>query len=81
MFRGEYDRQRTLAIRIAAITLASDSVITIARFRPSKAAWKKGPENRKNEAKLCPTLCRPLKHSMRAEKQIHRDFLSHWLSQ
>ena len=31
-----YDRQRTLAIRIAAITLASDSAITIARFRPSK---------------------------------------------
>ena len=35
-FRGRYDRQRTLAIRIAAITLASDSVITIARFHPSK---------------------------------------------
>ena len=31
-----YDRQRKLAIRIAAITLASDSAITIARFRPSK---------------------------------------------
>ena len=27
---------RTLVIRIAAITLASDSAITIARFRPSK---------------------------------------------
>ena len=38
MFRGRYDRQQTLAIRIAAITLASDSAITIARFRPSKAA-------------------------------------------
>ena len=24
----------------------------------------KGPENRKNEAKLRPPLCRPLKHSM-----------------
>ena len=35
-FRGRYDRQRTLAIRIAAITVASDSAITIARFRPSK---------------------------------------------
>ena len=34
---GRYDRQRTLAIRIAAITLASDSAITIARFRSSKA--------------------------------------------
>ena len=34
MFRGRYDRQRTLAIRIAAITLASASAITIARFRP-----------------------------------------------
>ena len=36
MFRGGYDCQRTIAIRIAAITLASDSAITIARFRPSK---------------------------------------------
>ena len=36
VFRGRYDRQRTLVIRIAAITLASDSAITIARFRPSK---------------------------------------------
>ena len=34
-FGGRYDRQRTLAIRIAAITLASGSAITIARFRPS----------------------------------------------
>ena len=33
---GGYDRQRTLAIRIAAITLTSDSAITIARFCPSK---------------------------------------------
>ena len=31
-----YERQRTLAIRIAAITLASDSSIIIERFRPSK---------------------------------------------
>ena len=36
VFRGRYDRQRTLVIRIAAITLASDSAITLARFRPSK---------------------------------------------
>ena len=36
MVWGRYDRQRMLAIRIAAITLASDSAITIARFRPSK---------------------------------------------
>ena len=36
VFRERYDRQRTLVIRIAAITLASDSAITIARFRPSK---------------------------------------------
>ena len=38
-FRGRYDRQPTLAIRIAMSalrTLASDSAITIARFRPSK---------------------------------------------
>ena len=31
-----YDRQRTLAIPIAAITLASDSAIPIVRFRPPK---------------------------------------------
>ena len=30
--------QRTLVIRIAAIILASDSAITLARFRPSKLA-------------------------------------------
>ena len=37
VFREErYHRQQTLTIRIAAITLASDSAITIARFRPSK---------------------------------------------
>ena len=36
VFRGRYDRQRTLVIRIAAITLASDSAITLERFRPSK---------------------------------------------
>ena len=35
-FGGGYDRQRTLVIPIAALTLASDSAITIARFRPSK---------------------------------------------
>ena len=33
-----YDHQRTIAIRIAAITLTSHSAITIARFRPSKTA-------------------------------------------
>ena len=37
-FRGRYDRQRTLVIRIAAMTLASDSAITLARFCPSKDA-------------------------------------------
>ena len=35
-FGGRYNRQRTLVIRIAAITLASDSTITIARFCPCK---------------------------------------------
>ena len=34
--RGRHDSQRTLVIRIAGITLASDSAITLARFRPSK---------------------------------------------
>ena len=33
-------RQRTLAIRIAAITLASDSAITITQFRPSEGDGK-----------------------------------------
>ena len=33
---GRYGRQRPLAIRIAMITLACDSAITIARFLPSK---------------------------------------------
>ena len=36
VLRGRYDRQRMLVIRIAAITLAGDSAITLARFRPSK---------------------------------------------
>ena len=39
---GGYDRQRTLVIRIAAITLASASAITIVRFRPSKFSTGKG---------------------------------------
>ena len=33
---GRYELQRTQAIRIATITLASDSAITIVRFRPYK---------------------------------------------
>ena len=33
-FRGRYDRQGTLVIRIAAITLASDLVITVAQSHP-----------------------------------------------
>ena len=45
VFSRRYDRQRTLAIRIAAITLASDSAITLARFRPSKA-----PNNNKQQS-------------------------------
>ena len=35
---GGYDRQRMPVIRITAIALASDSVITIARFRPNFGA-------------------------------------------
>ena len=38
VFRGRYDRNRTLVIRIAALILASASAITLARFRPSKGA-------------------------------------------
>ena len=41
-FGGRCDRQRTLVIRIAAITLVSDSAITIARFRPSDLCTKMG---------------------------------------
>ena len=40
-FGGRYDRQQTLVIWIAAITLATTSAITIARFRPSKhRTWR-----------------------------------------
>ena len=57
VFRGRYDRQRTLVIRIAAITLASDSAITIVRFRPSKRAslMTRNPEKskyRKSDSKV-----------------------------
>ena len=38
MLGGRFGRQRTLANRIATITLAGAFVITIARFRPSKVA-------------------------------------------
>ena len=37
---GSYDGQRLLVIRTAAITLASDSATTLARFRPSKVLRK-----------------------------------------
>ena len=47
VFRGNYDRQRTLVIRIASITLASDSAITLARFRPSKVCTKHRSEEPK----------------------------------
>ena len=40
VFRGRYDRQRMLVIRIAAIILASDSAITLARFRPPELPKK-----------------------------------------
>ena len=36
VFRGRYDCQRTLVLRIAVIALASNSAITIARFFASK---------------------------------------------
>ena len=38
--------QRTLVIRIAVITLASDSAITIARLRPSKGLVLQGVKNK-----------------------------------
>ena len=38
-FGWRYERQQTLPIRIAAVTLACDSAITVARFRPSKVRW------------------------------------------
>ena len=43
-FGVKYELQRTLAIRIATITLASDSAITLARFRPSKIHPKFFPQ-------------------------------------
>ena len=46
-FRGRYDRQPTLAIPIAAITLASDSAITLARFRPSRSRTQLHKKNNK----------------------------------
>ena len=46
---GSSDRQRTLVIWIAAIILASDSAITLARFRPSK--------NSNNEGRKCRQTC------------------------
>ena len=55
MFWGGYDRQRTLAIRIAAITLASDSAITIARFRPSKVA--KNAQKRTKKTRKLTNVC------------------------
>ena len=36
VFWGRYEHQRALVVRIAVITLASNSVIAIARFCPSK---------------------------------------------
>ena len=62
MFWGRYDRQRTLAIRIAEIALASDSAIAIARFRPSKV-----PENALSREFLDP--------SKRASRLLCRGFL------
>ena len=43
VFGGRYDCQRTLVIRIAAKTLASDSAITLARFRPSEVGMRYMP--------------------------------------
>ena len=40
-----YDRQRTLVIHIAAVTLTSASAITIARCDPSKLQMRDGQES------------------------------------
>ena len=53
VFRGRCDRQRTLVIRIAAITLASDSAITLARFLPSKVLGVSSNLYTSRETKLC----------------------------
>ena len=42
------------------------------------AAWKKGPENRKNEVELRPPLCHPLKHFMRSAECKFSPFFSAW---
>ena len=58
VFWGRYEHQRSLAIRIAAITLASDSAITTARFRPSKVQNRLWgfPESR-SKAAFLPPFC------------------------
>ena len=56
-FGGRNDRQRTLVIRIAAITLASDSAITNARFRPSKQRTKCVLQEAKGPSKLLNLKC------------------------
>ena len=85
-FGDRHDHQRTLAIRIAAMTLASDSVTTT-RFRPSKVATgrslgqaqkigvsTKCPKNVEKLSEKCPKIVRK-----GAEKHNFRTFLGHFL--
>ena len=55
VLKGRYDHQQTLVIPIAAITLASDSAISLARFCPSKVfvllRLKTAARNDRNAAK------------------------------
>ena len=67
-FGGRYDRQRTLATRIAAITLASDSAIAIARFRPSKIPTEP-PKSLETKGK---TLKKREKHSKKQGNSSQR---------
>ena len=73
-----FDRQRTLVIRIAAMTLASDSAITLARFRPSKVhalCQISGRTLEERQRRLLGTLDATSKvpfHPWQAEAQQHK---------
>ena len=64
-FGVKYDRQRTLVIRIAAITLASDSAMTrlfhadFGKEFPSRTLWRGPSQSRPSPCSaLCPLLYR-----------------------
>ena len=70
IFRGRYDRQRALGIRIAAITLASHSAITVARCRPSKLQRWVGGFQQPERAKFFRLALSQAPQSMVQPKQV-----------